>query len=69
MTFILKCRASQKIAIAFFEAKTGKSSSFLSHCGSTRFQTIFRKEIVTFLPCRLLQASFGSLRPSVSVRF
>ncbi|EMM77377.1 hypothetical protein LEP1GSC040_1379 [Leptospira santarosai str. 2000030832] len=31
MTFILKCRASQKIAIAFFKAKTGKSSSFLSH--------------------------------------
>ncbi|RHX89804.1 hypothetical protein DLM75_12650 [Leptospira stimsonii] len=69
MTFILKCRASQKIAIAFFEAKTGKSSSFLSHCDSEPFCTIFRKEIVTFLPCRLSQASFESLRPSVSVRF
>ncbi|EKP13621.1 hypothetical protein LEP1GSC016_0106 [Leptospira borgpetersenii serovar Hardjo-bovis str. Sponselee] len=44
MTFILKCRASQKIAIAFFEAKTGKSSSFLSHSISKTEWQEFKKK-------------------------
>ncbi|TGK37563.1 hypothetical protein EHQ12_08895 [Leptospira gomenensis] len=63
MTFILKCRASQKIAIAFFGAKTGKSSSFLSHWLSRSRKSEFGKKFPTFLPCRLWRASYGWPRP------
>ncbi|MBW0434471.1 hypothetical protein DLM76_12925 [Leptospira yasudae] len=63
MTFILKCRASQKIAIAFFRAKTGKSSSFLSHSHSKPDAKEIKGKSLTFLPCRREPTSFESLRP------